>query len=516
MAKIANIPKIHPTFFIELSKLRHPTGFSFYLLAQKNISVKNSALVLRRGGFAFPRDCAIIALMFQARLAALLFLIAGTAIGFYVFAPDKAADLAENDAQKKQETPYGFTFGLDLVGGSHLIYEADTSKIAASDEAGALEALRNVVERRVNVFGVAEPLVQVEETSSFSSSENSHRLIVELPGVTDLNAAVAMIGQTPLLEFKLVKNPQATSSEERYEDTGLTGALLSHAALQFGSSQVGVPNEPTVLVTFNSEGATLFSNITTAHTREQLAIFLDGRSISEPVINEPITGGTAVISGNFTPEEAKELVRNLNIGALPVPIMLVGTNTVGASLGADTLNRGVKAGLIGLLLVGIFMALWYRLPGLVATLALGGYIIAMLALFKSIPVTLTAAGIAGFILSIGMAVDANVLIFERTKEELRGGKGVREALREGFSRAWPSIRDGHLTCLISAAVLFWFGTSLVQGFALVYGIGILMSLFTAIVITRTLLSAFGELGGGSFARFLFSAGLASGRAHPTS
>ena len=444
-------------------------------------------------------------------MAAILFLIAGGAMGYYVFAP-VTPELGGSDTKPK-ETLFGLSFGLDLVGGSHLIYEADTSKIAQNEEREALTALRDVVERRINVFGVSEPLVQVEEASIFSGSEKNKRLIVELPGITDLNAAVAMIGQTPLLEFKLVKDASATSSEARYAETGLTGALLSRATVEFGQNAMGgLSNEPTVLVTFNSEGAELFEKITTEHTNEQLAIFLDGRSISEPVINEPIAGGTAVISGNFTPEEAKELVRNLNIGALPVPITLASTETVGASLGAETLNKGLHAGLIGLVFVGIFMALWYRLPGLLATLALSGYIVVMLALFKSIPVTLTAAGIAGFILSIGMAVDANVLIFERTKEELGNGKGITDSLREGFVRAWPSIRDGHLTCLISAAVLFWFGTSLVQGFALVYGIGILMSLFTAIVVTRTLLYALGELGGGRVARILFSAGFSSGKA----
>jgi protein-export membrane protein SecD len=238
------------------------------------------------------------------------------------------------------------------------------------------------------------------------------------------------------------------------------------------------------MVDFNSEGRALFGKITTEHVGEQLAIFLDGALVSEPVIREPITSGTAVISGNFTADEAKSLVRNLNIGALPVPITLASTESVGATLGAEMLQKGIRAGLIGLALVFVFMLFWYRLPGLVATLALVLYLIFMLTIFMWVPVTITAAGIAGFILSIGMAVDANVLIFERTKEELKRDKDYVTAVRDGFSRAWPPIRDGNLTSLISAVVLFWFGTSIVKGFALVFGFGVLMSMFTAITVTR--------------------------------
>jgi preprotein translocase subunit SecD len=353
-----------------------------------------------------------------------------------------------------------------------------------------MQALREVIERRINVFGFAEPLVQVEKASFLSESEQTQRLIIELPGVTDLEEAISMIGATPLLEFKLVRQPLGTSTEPVYEDTGLTGRFVQRSRLEFSSQQGGgLANEPLVMVDFNSEGRELFGNITRDNVQEQLAIFLDGDLKSDPVIREPILGGTAVISGGFTAEEARELVRNLNIGALPVPIELLSTQSVGATLGSEILERGLKAALIGLALVLVFMLAWYRLPGLVAGVALTVYVVIMLAIFKYVPVTITAAGIAGFILSIGIAVDANVLIFERMKEELRKGSDYALAVRNGFARAWPPIRDGNFTSFISAVILFWFGTSIVQGFALVFGLGIIASMASAIVITRVLLLA---------------------------
>lgn len=408
------------------------------------------------------------------------------------------------------ESRYPFKLGLDLAGGSHLVYEADTSALADHEVAEAMGVLRDVIERRVNVFGVSEPLVQVEESSIVAGTPRQ-RLVVELPGVTDITAAVAAIGETPLLEFKLV-NPEAAFGDfgieietegggelvvppsengdvERYIDTGLTGRYLNRASLEFGQGSGGLSNEPIVQITFNAEGARLFEEITRNHVGDQLAIFLDGESISEPVIRQPIPGGVATISGNFTPESARELVRNLNFGALPVPIELQSTQTIGASLGAEVLDRGIAAGVIGLSLIMLFMVFWYRLPGVVALIALGIYIAAMLALFKLIPVTLTAAGLAGFILSLGMAVDANVLVFGRMREEYRAGKDSRQAARDGFAHAWSAIRDGNVTSILSAIVLFWFGTSIVKGFALVFGIGVILSMLTAVLVTRTLLIA---------------------------
>lgn len=383
-----------------------------------------------------------------------------------------------------------FRYGLDLVGGSHLVYEADTSALSGGEVDEAMRALRDVLEQRINVFGVSEPLVQVERASMLADSERSERLIIELPGVTDLEEAVAMIGATPLLEFKLVAPPVGTSTDETYLETGLTGRYVNRARLEFSGAQgAGFANEPLVMVDFNGEGRELFATLTSENVGERLAIFLDGELKSDPVIREPITGGTAVISGGFSPEEARALVRNLNIGALPVPIELVLTQSVGATLGEELLERGLRAGMLGLIGVLLFMAFWYRLPGLVAGVALTVYLILMLAIFKYVPVTITAAGIAGFILSIGIAVDANVIIFERLKEELRRGSGYSDAVRDAFTRAWPPIRDGNFTSLISAIVLFWFGISVVKGFALVFGFGILASMFTAIVVTRVLLLA---------------------------
>lgn len=409
-----------------------------------------------------------------------------------------------------------FKLGLDLAGGSHLVYEADVSNIDPSDVPDLMNVLRDVIERRVNIFGVSEPIVQVEE-SSFVSDEPHQRLVVELPGVTDVSQAVEEIGKTPLLEFKLIDEKAMAAQDavaslqesasgtgavigkatvdgeevgDPYVDTGLTGRYLESASLEFAGNGSGqLSNEPIVAVQFTGEGADLFAQITKDHVGEQLAIFLDGELISAPTIRETIIGGRAIISGGFNPDEAKSLSENLNFGALPVPIELVSTQTVGASLGSNVLGKGIDAGMLGMSLVVVFMLLWYRLPGAVASIALGSYIVMMLALFMLIPVTLTAAGLAGFILSIGMAVDANVLVFERMKEEYLAGKGSREAARIGFSRAWSAIRDGNITSMLSAIILFWFGTSIVKGFALVFGMGVIVSMLSALLVTRTLLVA---------------------------
>ena len=423
----------------------------------------------------------------------------------------------QNTVQPEAEKP--FKLGLDLAGGSHLVYEADVSKIDKAEVPELMNVLRDVIERRVNVFGVSEPIVQVE-SSSFVTDEPIERLVVELPGVTDVSDAVAEIGRTPLLEFKLYDaelaaqqetlqnlnsltenatgsraeignvtiNGEAISAELPFKDTGLTGRYLETAALEFAGGNSGqLSNEPLVSVRFTDEGADLFAEITRSNVNRQLGIFLDGELLSAPNINEPITGGTAIISGGFTAEEARELAQNLSFGALPVPIELQSTQTVGASLGAEVLGKGMEAGTYGIALVILFMVLWYRLPGLVAGIALLSYVTIMLALFQLIPVTLTAAGLAGFVLSLGMAVDANVLVFERMKEEFNKGVSSREAASVGFARAWSAIRDGNITSLLSAIILFWFGTSLVKGFALVFGVGVIVSMVTALVVTRSLL-----------------------------
>ena len=403
---------------------------------------------------------------------------------------------------------FPFRFGLDLVGGTELIYRADVSEVDNVED--AMQSLKEVIERRVNIFGVSEPLVQTESAGLLTGNRDE-RLIVELPGITDLERAVELIGKTPILEFRLARenaeqileaNPEA-SVNELFESTGLSGRYLSRARVEFdpttGAAFVGLD--------FNSEGAELFAKITREHKEEVLAIVLDGVVISAPVIIDEISDGQAQITGQFTPEEARQLVRDLNYGALPVPIELLSSQTIGATLGEQALDEGVRAGIIGFVILSLFMILWYRLPGLVAVVALSSYALLSLAIFKLIPVTLTAAGVAGFILSVGMAVDANVLIFERAKEELKKGKSIYDAIHEGFARAWLSIRDSNISSIITAFILFWLGTSAVKGFALTLGIGVLVSMFTAITLSRTLLLAITFGADTSVKKFLFSNGI---------
>lgn len=415
-------------------------------------------------------------------------------------------------AEGRAGARFPFRFGLDLVGGTELIYKADTSKV--SDVGGAMQSLKEVIERRVNIFGVSEPLVQTEK-SGIISGNSDERLIVELPGISDIELAKKLIGETPILEFRLTRpeadaallNASSTpmSLDQLLYPAELTGRYLSRAMVEFA------PNTGAALVglEFTSEGSGIFAKITRENIGKPLVVVLDGSVLSAPIINSEITGGKAQITGNFTPEEAKALVRNLNYGALPVPISLVRSQTIGSSLGDEALYSGLLAGKIGLLVLAVFLVLWYRLPGLVASVALISYIILSLTIFKLVPVTLSAAGLAGFILSIGMAVDANVLIFERTKEELKKGKSISESLHEGFSRAWLSIRDSNIASIITAVILFWLGTSAVKGFALTLGIGVLVSMFTAITVSRAFLFAVAPKKENSMKRFLFSSGFSA-------
>lgn len=387
-----------------------------------------------------------------------------------------------------------FQLGLDLQGGMHLVYQADLSQIKSGEYDSAMQGLRDVIERRVNLFGVKEPLVQVE------GSGDSQRLVVELAGVLDFQEATRLIGQTPYLEFaeqkenyeQIIENNKKAieakegSLENPFAPTPLTGRYLDKAELSFDP----ITQESLIQLQFNQEGAQLFEEFTTKNVGKPLAIFLDGQILSAPVVQEAISGGKAQITGQFTVEEARGIVRDLNAGALPVPISLLSQQNVGASLGHDSLVKSLNAGAIGLLAVVLFMIVMYRIPGLFAGFALLFYLAILLALFKLIPVTLTLAGIAGVILSVGMAVDANVLVFSRMREELREGKSFLVALEEGFARAWPSIRDGNLTTLFVALILFWFGSSFVQGFALTLSLGIVISMFSAIVVTRNLMRMF--------------------------
>jgi len=599
-----------------------------------------------------------------------------------------------------------FNLGLDLQGGAHLVYQADTSSLNGDEKGLSVEGVRDVIERRVNGIGVSEPVVQTTKVGE------DYRIIVELPGVTDINEAIKMIGETPILEFKeqndepareltveerksmddynkevkikanealqKIKNgtdfaevvaeysedtqsknnggymnfigigsaypelyewagsvsegivstalvesyegynilkrgaeragegqvsashilicylgsegcsspiytkkealqkaqeifDQATadnfadlakeySSDYSNKDQGgdlgsfgrgmmvpefeeavfnaQVGEIIGPVETQFGYHIIYKTNEETskayevwrimlrtekevdilppsdpwkstglsgkqldrsevvsdsqtgavqVSLSFDSEGKDLFKDITTRNVGLPVAIFLDGQAISVPTVNEPIGDGRAVISGSFNLQEARLLSQRLNAGALPVPIELIAQQSVGATLGAKSLNTSLKAGIVGVLIVMLFMFLFYRLPGFLSVISLTLYIALTLAVFKLIGVTLTLAGIAGFILSIGMAVDANVLIFERMKEELRDGKSLKAAVEEGFLRAWTSIRDGNISTLITCVLLIWFGTSFVQGFAVTLAIGILISMFSAITITRVML-----------------------------
>jgi len=528
---------------------------------------------------------------------------------------------------------FDYHLGLDLKGGTHLVYQTDTSDIDSRDRESAVEGVRDVIERRVNAFGVSEPVVQTNEV------DGEYRIIVELAGVSDVNQAITMIGETPLLEFKQ-QNPEyseqieltpeqqqemdeynkqvelkaidinnralagedfdvlarefsedpgskdkggdlgwtsrgvfvpefdrvlfedldvgqitpapiktqfgyhiikkiderqavdtvdfedlndleigednnksevlenaidnqepnmevwskhiliATKSEvdfapivDQWENTALSGKHLERAYVEYDQTT----GDPEVSLEFNDEGAELFEQITADNIGKPVAIFLDQYPISVPNVREKITGGRAVITGRFNLTEAKELVQRLNAGALPVPIEIISQQTVGPTLGKVSVNKSIFAGLIGLAAVALFMILYYRLPGLLSVLALSIYTVVVLMVFKLLPVTLTLAGVAGFILSIGMAVDANVLIFERLKEELRSGREFSGAVEEGFKRAWTSIRDSNISTLLTCAILIWFGSSIIKGFAITLAIGVLISMFSAIIITRSFL-----------------------------
>lgn len=427
---------------------------------------------------------------------------------------------------------YSIHLGLDLQGGSRLVYQADFKDIKTEDQADALAAVRDTIERRVNSFGLSEPIVQVS---------GSDRINVELPGVKNINEAINQIGQTPTLEFKLV-NPKAEAAvvgddgqvnldaSNQWIATGLSGSQLAKATVDLSQGQ-GVSSQVVVRLQFNDEGTQLFSEITSANVGKPIAIFLDGQLISAPTVQNAITNGTAIITGNFSMEEAKALATSLNSGALPVPIKLISQENVGATLGKESIQKSVVAGLIGLLMIIVFMIVYYRFPGFLAVLALLVYAAVSFAVFKIgisftavvlvglffflgltvnvwwgvlaflsyivlmfaggvAPVTLTLAGIAGFILSIGMAVDANILIFERLKEEIRAGKEMNKAIDDGFARAWLSIRDSNVSSLITTTILYMFGTPSIKGFAVTLGIGIIISMFTAITVTRTFLKLF--------------------------
>lgn len=371
--------------------------------------------------------------------------------------------------------------GLDLVGGSYLIYEVDMSGVVAADRSSVLSGLRDVMERRVNVFGVSEPRVTTAKRG------DSYQLIVELAGIKDLEEAVKQIGRVALLDFREVKiTGEGDNQKTEFIQTGLTGRFLK-------KSQI-VPDQTTgqsiIAIDFDAEGARLFEALTKRNIGKPLAIFLDGDLISSPVVQEAISGGKAQISGNMDHNEVRRLVSLFNAGALPAPIKVISQQTIGASLGIDSLAKAITAGLVGALAIIVFMLIYYRSLGFVASLALVFYIAFTLAIFKLFGITMTLAGIAGFILSIGMAVDANILIFARTKEELAKGVSRSGALEEGFRRAWPSIRDSNISTMITSVILYYLTSSFVKGFALTLLLGVVVSMFSAIIISRIILRAF--------------------------
>jgi len=386
-----------------------------------------------------------------------------------------------------------FRKGLDLEGGTSITLRADMKEIPSGQRKEALNSAQVVIERRVNLFGVAEPIVQT------SIAGDDYRVIVELPGITDLNEVKKLIGTTAQLTFWEEVGTQsakvATSSANYplklppgYEKTDLSGNDLQKADVDFSQNT----GEPQVLLTFSSDGARKFAEITKRVTGKRLAIALDNIVIQNPTVNEPILGGSAEISGDFTIDDAKAVVTQLNAGALPVPLLTLQSHVIGPTLGLSSLQKSLFAGILGFLVIVIFMVVLYGTLGVIASIALILYTLFVLAIFKASSltpygVTLTLSGIAGFILSIGMAVDANILIFERMKEELRAGKTRKIAMELGFSRAWTSIRDSNISTLITSAVLYRFGTGTVRGFALVLALGVLVSMFSAIVVTKTLL-----------------------------
>ena len=393
--------------------------------------------------------------------------------------------LSPDESARKVETK----LGLDLQGGLKVEYRVIPAGGKTPTQAD-VDVVKQIIERRVNATGVSEPVVLTSGTD---------RIVVEVPGISDTDAIRRLVGRTGLLQFvPLPSSDYGTESNPGPRVATAGQPLPTSPDPLFGGDQVRSANvaqdqqgRRVVSFALNDQGGKLFGEYTTAHVGEFFAIVLDGNVISAPSINEPITGGSGQISGGglggFAKAEADELVNVLRFGSLPFPVEELASDTIDPTLGEEFLNRSLFAGAIAITLVILFMLLHYRLPGLVASFALLFYAVISLALFRLIPVTLTLAGIAGFVLSVGMAVDANILIFERTKEELRSGKSLAQAIEAGFSRAWNSILDSNVSSLITAMILYLFGSSVIQGFALVLILGVLCSMFTAIVVTRSIL-----------------------------
>jgi len=432
----------------------------------------------------------------DVRLLVLIAIIAGLAI--WVAMPSNPG-IHFRLGEKRIDREIKIYQGLDLQGGMQVLLEADLP--AGQDiETQSMEAARSIVENRVNGLGVTEPIVQ---------GVGSRRILVQLPGISDPEAAIATLRQTGLMEWvdtgaeylkpgTEIKTDYATSAPldtstevsatQKIYHTVLTGRNLRRASVQFDRNGL-----PVIAFELDAEGGEIFAQHTANNTGHYLAIVLDEVIISCPRIQSTIPDGRGQITGRFTVEEAKAMVLQLRYGALPVPLKVVDTRTVGPTLGQESVEKSVRAGTIGLVIVLLFMLIYYRMPGFLADLALVLYALVTLALFKLIPVTLTLPGIAGFLLSVGMAVDANILIFERMREELRQGRTLQRSIDSGFRRAWTSILDSNISTWITCAILWFFGSSfgasMVKGFAVTLAIGVIVSMFTAVTVTRTFVRA---------------------------
>jgi len=395
----------------------------------------------------------------------------------------------------------GINLGLDLQGGVRVVYDIDDKDVSENDRDQALESLRQVVNKRVNAFGVSEPRIYIE-------SGDQNRLVVELAGLDNTKEAIERIGDTPKLEFykgrkqsesqEIIDTIQSRLNSDEpidnldfyknpyYDDTVspiISGNNIERADVVFDPNT----NLSKVSVTIDEEGKNKFAEFTKNNIGEILYIVLDENIVSGPSINQEIPNGQAVITGQFTTKETKDLVDSLNAGALPLPINLVSEQVVEASLGQDSLDKSIYAGVVGFILIIVFMIYWYRILGIISSVALVFYVILVLGIFKLLGFTLTLAGITGFLVSIGFAVDGNILIFERIKEELDKGRDLNIAIKEGFSRAWISIRDSQLSTLISSLILFYLASGVVQGFAITLSIGVIVSLFSSLTLSRIML-----------------------------
>ena len=393
-----------------------------------------------------------------------------------------------------------FKRGLDLEGGVKITLGARMDKVPASERAGALESAKEVIARRVNLLGVSEPNVQTLRTG------NTYRIVVEIPGVSDVDQAVKLIGQTAQLKFKVLAKPDDWDpskfneyfvNKAAWKDTDLTGRDMKGSSVVFSSGTPGQANQPQVQLRFTNQGRAKFAKIAKANVNKPIALYLDDVPLSMPTVSPDLVKGVIddpVITGNFDVASANNLSLQIKAGALPVPVEVLEQKTVGATLGVESVKKSFIAGAIGLILVMLFMIYAYGRYGILADIALLIYALIVLAIFKLIPVVITLPGIAGLILSIGVATDANILVFERVREEKRWGVPASLAVKFGFERAWNSIKDSNVASLISALILFYFGTGAIRGFALTLAIGIGVSLFTSIFVVQTLIKVFG-LGG---------------------